>query len=128
MIKIMNGSDKQRSSLSIFKSVMPKTEAQRVAAKRARLYNRAFKELGFLYPSNKSKASAAQKRAYAEVSKEFKKSYKSGDNAAVVWYNTCVKLKYLPNKSQRKAIRRRFKELEQTSKDKDIIKYRKAHK
>jgi len=103
------------------------SDANRVAAKRGRLYNKAFREMGFVYPSNKAKASAAQKTAYREVSKEFKKTFKSKDNPLKVWYMCSVKLGYLPTKSQRAAIRRRFKELERASDDKDIKRYKKKH-
>lgn len=103
------------------------TEANRVAAKRGRLYNKAFHEMGFVRPSNKSHASAAQKRAYREVKKEFCKMYKSGDNPIKCWYKCSVKLGYLPNKPQRADIHRRYKELERASKDKDIKKYNKKH-
>ena len=100
---------------------MPKrrTEVTRVGAKRGRLYNTAFKEMGFLYPSNKAKASAKQKQAYRAVLKDFKKTYKSG-NAARHWYKCSVKLGYIPTKGQRGDIRKRFKELERCSNDRDI--------
>ncbi len=110
---------------------MPKrrNEATRVGAKRGRLYNKAFKEMGFLYPSNKAKASAAQKAAYKDVLQDFKKTYKSGSgNAAATWYKCSVKLGYLPNKKQRVDIRCRFKELERSSKDKDIKNFKRKYK
>ena len=99
----------------------------RVGAKRGRLYNKAFAELGYVRPSKKAKASAKQKEAYRKVLREFKRTYKSG-NAARHWYKCSVKMKYLPTAAGRKDIRKRFKELERVSNDKDIKNFKRKYK
>ena len=133
MRKIMTGTGKQRAR-SAFTSrqllIMPKrrSEMTRVGAKRGRLYNKAFKEMGFLYPSNKAKASAAQKKAYHHVLREFRKSHTKSGNPIKLWYKTSVRLGYLPTPTQRVDIRRRFKELERSSTDKDIKNFKRKYR
>ncbi len=100
-----------------------RTSVMRIGAKYGRLYNTAFRELGFIYPSKKAKASQRQKAAYNHVRREFKLHYKCGSkkgDAVRLWYRTCVRLGYLPTKTQRVAIKRRFREMERVSKDQDI--------